>query len=249
VNGPPQVAPFSGRAGFQKEVHVWTARTLQEEDRPLFESWLSPDEAERCRRYLRQGDQDLFLLAHAFLRHPLSRYADVAPNEWRFEKGEHGRPELAGPFLDLALRFNLSHTPGLVALIITNAGDAGIDVENRTSTRNPAQLARQVFSKSEQDSLRGLEKEDLRTRFYEIWTLKDAYIKARGMGLHLPLRQFSFSLDEARKVHIAFDPQMSDLSSHWDFELWEPGANHQGAIAIRVDREHRRSVVFQNGWA
>ena len=91
-----------------REIHIWTAETGDYPAR-LFESWLSGDETRRYHRYIRQHDRDLFLLAHALLRHTLSQYADVEPARWRFEIREHGRPELIGSVADLDLRFNISH--------------------------------------------------------------------------------------------------------------------------------------------
>ncbi len=114
-----------------EEVHVWTADARESrapEQMVLFESWLSPEETKRYRRYHRRCDRKLFLLAHALLRRTLSRYADVGPAEWRFDIAEHGRPELSAPFSGLGLRFNISHTPGLAAVVISNEADAGIDV-------------------------------------------------------------------------------------------------------------------------
>jgi 4'-phosphopantetheinyl transferase len=229
---------------------VWTAEaggTDSPETTELFESWLSPDETRRYRRFVRKRDRELFLLAHALLRHTLSRYADADPARWRFETGEHGRPELVGPFADLDLRFNISHTPGLAAVLISDGIDAGIDIESRNGAADPAALARKVFSDAEVRSLEGLEHDALHRRFYELWTLKEAYIKARGLGLRLPLRKFAFSIDRELDIRVEFDPAIRDDGSQWQFALWQPTDRHQGALAARRGAGRDRRIVFRRG--
>ena len=236
----------------REEVHVWTAETRERqapETIQLFESWLSPEETRRYHRYIRKRDRDLFLLAHALLRHTLSWYAEVEPAQWCFETGEHGRPELVGPFADLDLRFNISHTPGLAAVLISNGIDAGVDVERRSTTTDRSRLARSVFSEPENLALEGLENDASRTRFYEIWTLKEAYIKARGLGLSLPLRKLAFSVDRNRDVRVGFEAPIRDDDSQWQFSLWRPTDEHQGAVALRRGAGPDRRLVFRRGLA
>ena len=238
----------------REEVHVWTAQACQyhaPETTVLFESWLSPDETRRYHRYLRKRDRDLFLLAHALLRHTLSLYASAEPAQWCFETGEHGRPELSGPFADLDLRFNISHTPGLAAVLISDGIDAGVDVERRKRTRafEPAMMARKVFADAEILRLEGLEQDALHRRFFEFWTLKEAYIKARGLGLSLPLRKLAFSVDRDLEIRVEFEAPIRDDGSQWQFGLWRPTDEHQGAVALRRGAGDDRRIVFRRGLA
>jgi len=231
-------------------VHVWTAEPCEfqaPETTKRFESWLSPDETLRYRRYIRKRDRDLYLLAHALLRHTLSRYADADPAQWCFETGEHGRPELIGPLADLDLRFNISHTQGLAAVLISDGIDAGVDVEGGRGAVEPAKLARNVFSDAEILGLEGLEPDALHRRFYEFWTLKEAYIKARGLGLSLPLRKFAFSIDRDLDIRVEFEAPIRDDGSEWQFALWRPTDRHQGAVALRRGAEHDRRIIFRRG--
>ena len=244
--------PLPDVRDLHREVHVWTVEGGEHqvpEATELFESWLSPDEKRRYRRYIRNRDRELFLLAHALLRHTLSQYADADPAQWRFENGEHRRPELVGPLTDLDLRFNISHTPGLVAVLISDGIDAGVDVERTSSAVDPAKLAQNVFSSAEIRALEGLEHDALHTRFYECWTLKEAYIKARGLGLSLPLRKFAFSVDRDLDVRVEFEAPIHDDGSQWQFALWRPTGDHQGAVALRRGAGHDRHIVFRQGLA
>ena len=238
----------------REEVHVWTAQACQyhaPETTVLFESWLSPDETRRYHRYLRKRDRDLFLLAHALLRHTLSLYASAEPAQWCFETGEHGRPELSGPFADLDLRFNISHTQGLAAVLISDGVDAGVDVERRERTGpvELAQVARRFFADAEILRLEGLEHDALHRRFFEFWTLKEAYIKARGLGLSLSLSKFAFSIDRDLDIRVEFEAPIRDDASHWQFALWQPTDRHQGAVALRRGAEPDRRIVFRPGLA
>jgi 4'-phosphopantetheinyl transferase len=252
VTRSPVAAAFLELRDLRDEVHVWTSelcKDLSPEDIERFESWLSSEETARYQRYLRSQDRNLFLVAHALLRHTLSRYAEAAPAAWRFETGEHGRPEIVGPLAKLGLRFNISHSPGLVAVLISDGIDAGVDVELPGRVADPAAVARSVFSEAEVRALEGLEPDEFQTRFYELWTLGEAYIKARGLGLEIPLREFTFSVGQDFGVRIEFDASIQDDAAQWQFHLWRPGERHQGAVALRRGAGQNRRLVFYQGFA
>jgi len=251
VTRSPVAAASLELCDLRDEVHVWTSELCEDpspEDIERFEGWLSSEETARYRRYLRSQDRNLFLVAHALLRHTLSRYADAAPAAWRFETGEHGRPEIAGPLAELGLRFNISHSPGLVAVLISDGIDAGIDVELPGRVADPAAVARSVFSAAEIRALEGLDPDDFQTRFYELWTLGEAYIKARGLGLKIPLREFTFSVGRDSDVRIQFEESIQDDAAQWQFRLWRPGERHQGAVAVRRGVGPDRHLVFRPGF-
>jgi len=143
--------------------------------------WLSSEELARCARLRRAADRQHFLLAHALLRHSLSRYTGRAPGAWRFEGGPHGRPELVEEPHAQALRFNLSHTRGLVACIVSYQSECGIDVEHLGRRLDPLRLARRFFAAGEVASLEAATTPNQSRLFYQLWTLKEAYLKARGL--------------------------------------------------------------------
>jgi 4'-phosphopantetheinyl transferase len=198
---------------------------------------LSPGERLRLARLLSKPKQELFLLAHGLLRTELSQCADVDPAAWQFSSGAHGRPEIAAP--ESSLRFNLSHTEGLAACAVTDGRDVGIDVEDITREHSRG-LAERVFSPREQKSLRDLQAGEQARGFFELWTLKEAYLKARGLGLTVPLRGFSFYRDAAGEWRIEFDAsgdgaRCEDDPRRWTFRSWRVGARHQAALALPVD--------------
>ena len=219
-------------------IHVWCAGpgpdAMNPDVRARCEAILSDEERARCRRFVFDVHRRQFLVAHALVRTTLSRYTGTPPARWTFETNEYGRPEIAGPAGGPPLRFNLSHTDGLVACAVTLARDVGVDVEY-LDRRRPADLeiAQRYFAPAEVDALEGLPAAERLAAFFDFWTLKEAYIKARGMGLALPLRHFAFRLASASNPAIAFDPAIVDDPAGWHFELARPTPTHRLALAVR----------------
>ncbi len=216
------------------QVHVWYARLDLIGDAALaqYQSLLSQNEIARRNRYRFEKDRRLFLVSHALLRLSLSRYVDVAPTRWTFVQNRYGRPEIAEPRTDPPLRFNLSHTSGMAALAVTLGREIGVDVENRRRNIDAVGVAGRYFSACESAELRSLPPEQRQSRFFDFWTLKEAYIKARGMGLSFPLRDFSMRV-ERKPVGIEFAAGVDDVAAEWQFEQFHPSEDHKIAVAVR----------------
>ena len=201
--------------------------------RDLYLAVLSSDEKRRLARFHSRPKQELFLLAHGLVREALSTCAHVDPADWQFTVGAHGRPEIVRPAS--RLRFNVSHTEGLAACAVTDGRDVGIDVENVSRARS-AQLIEKVFSPREQTDLRSLPEQGQAARFFELWTLKEAYLKARGLGLTtMSLRAFSFYRDAAGEWRIELAAAAEDDPRRWEFRSWRVGAQHQAALALATN--------------
>jgi 4'-phosphopantetheinyl transferase len=221
------------------EVHLWFAFPdgAQLQDPQLLEAYrdlMSAEEREQQQRYLFPRHRHQALVARALVRVTLSRYCpEVAPADWTFVRNAHGRPEVAGPPGVPDLRFNLSHTAGLMVCAVTLARDVGVDVEDGQRRLADLSLAERFFSPAEVQDLRQLEPQRRRERFFALWTLKEAYIKARGEGLATPLRHFSFFL-EGDRVEIRFARSLADEPGAWRFALMRPTPRHSSALAVRV---------------
>jgi 4'-phosphopantetheinyl transferase len=201
-----------------------------------YQALLSAEETARQRRFRFDKLRHDYAIGCALLRTTLSRYADVDPAAWSFVKGAYGRPEIANPKSIPMLRFNLSHTEGLIACVVVLERDVGIDVEDTGRHGDVLELADRFFSSKEVAALHALSQAAQKRRFFEYWTLKEAYLKARGTGLSVPLNQFSFRL-EGPAVRICFDSPLGDDVSKWQFALFRPTARHQLAVGIRRERE------------
>lgn len=217
-------------------VDVWAAETDVPEIQArllAYRGWLSPDEARRAERFLQPDDAARFVIGRALARTMLSRYADVAPRDWPFVIDDHGRPELVGRAPGAPdLRFNLTHTSGLVACAVTVGREVGVDVEH-ISRRITHDLPERFFSAREVADLRALPDADQHAVFFDYWTLKEAYIKARGLGLALPLRQFTFLRTAGRAPSITFAPELHDDATTWQFAQFWPTVQHRMAVAVR----------------
>jgi len=196
-------------------------------------AFLSPDEVIRHNRYLVPGAAATFLAARMLLRTVLSRYAALRPAEWRFETNKFGRPHIANPDAPRGLSFNLSHKPGCVTCLVGAGRDLGVDVEDTAAGRTHfLELAGRFFSASEAAWLRDLPEARRRQSFFELWTLKEAYIKARGIGLSLGLSRFSFSV-EGDRASVRFAEGFDDSAEAWDFRLFRPDERHVIATSVR----------------
>jgi 4'-phosphopantetheinyl transferase len=217
-----------------RAVQVWTALCDRLGDPACAARWaavLSDEELQRHRRFMFERDRHSFLAAHAATRLGLSRYADVEPRSWRFTPGPYGRPELVPPPGAPPLHFNLSHTDGMGICAVALGREVGADVE-RVDSRTPSrEVAERFFAPPEHRTLTSLEGDAFRQRFFRYWTLKEAYIKARGMGLHLPLDQFWFDLD-GPEIRIHFEPGIQDDPARWQFGTFQVGPSHRVSVAL-----------------
>lgn len=194
-------------------------------------SWLSPEEQARLGRIQHPRALSEFTAGRRLIREVLSRWIGVHPRELLLEEGEKGALSLA-PRYGSTLRFNLSHTPGLVALAVAQS-DVGIDVEWTQRGGRTVEIAERYFAPRELEELRQLSLEQQRQRFFQLWTLKEAYIKARGLGLAIPLKSFAFSGFEAEALRIEVLPHASDRPDWaWRFWLGWVGEAHRLAVAL-----------------
>lgn len=220
------------------EIHLWFSFHEELGDAYLNERYrrlLSRSELaqQRCFHFAR--DRHRYLLTRVLVRTVLSRYAPILPEAWEFTINAFGRPEIAlgGPIEAIGLDFNLTHTEGLIVLAVTRGGLMGIDAEY---TRRPALLGigDQVFTTSEASALRSLPMSRWPDRFFELWTLKESYVKARGMGLQIPFGHIAFTLGPENHIDVAFDPILDDAPDRWHFWQIRLGSSYLIALCAET---------------
>ena len=219
----------------ESEVHVWlvTPEAITDPERlAYYTAMLSPEERERHQRFHFAKDRHSFLVSHALVRETLSKYIDISPADWCFSHSEHGRPEVANADIP-PLRFNLTHTDGLVCCIVTLDDDCGVDTEKITARHAMPGVAKRMFSEAEHRELRRLEGREHLEYFFTRWTLREAYVKARGIGISFPTRKLTFTLEKNNAVEVSFHPDIEDRRDNWHFELLKLTGEHIAAIAIR----------------
>jgi 4'-phosphopantetheinyl transferase len=217
------------------DIQLYIGR-FEEIDTPAIRAacWATLCEIERSRvaRFVFEKDRHQYVLAHGLLRAALSRRVpDVERAAWRFRADAHGRPFIAGPLTIPRLYFSLSHTQGCVACVISKVEAVGVDVE--AVDRGPTLLgiADYAFSAAEIGALRGMSQREQVDRALDFWTLKEAYAKARGLGLHLPFDQFTMLIGPERNVEVAFAPAFGDDPGRWRFHLFSPASRLRLAVA------------------
>jgi 4'-phosphopantetheinyl transferase len=217
-------------------VEVWTVRQYAPDvlaQLPSYDTLLTGEERERAGRFYRQADRDRFVIGRALARTMLSHFGDAPPRAWSIVIDERGRPELGErPSATPDLRFNLSHTDGLIACALSVGREVGVDVE-RITRQVTHELPERFFSAREVADLRALPRADQDIVFFDYWTLKESYIKARGLGLALPLGQFTFVCKPGCNPTIEFDPELNDDPATWQFVQFWPTAEHRMAVAVR----------------
>ena len=217
-------------------VDIWMvgATPLAPGDLARLSRLLTADEAARGARFVRDRDREAFVLARALVRTQLSRYGPTAPADWRFVTNDYQCPSVIDAQAGTPpLHFNLSHTDGLVAVAIVRGHRVGIDVECVTRTVSE-DVPERHFAADEVRDLRALPAADQARAFFDYWTLKEAYIKARGMGLALALDQFAFALHDGQPPTIRFASGFDDVQSRWQF--WQAWATPTHRLALAVER-------------
>ena len=228
-----------------REIQVWLGRPAaldSDERRAAALALLSPDETERLARFRFEKDRRLALASRALVRRSLSRCVDVPPEAWRFGLNPHGRPEIIAPTIVPTLRFNASNTYGLVVCAVVWERDIGVDAEGIPPIA-PLDVADTHFAPVERAALRALPPADQARRFVEIWTLKEAYVKARGLGLSLALDGFAFHLRPGEPPRLTIDVQLSDDAASWQLALFTPTPEHCAALCVRRGAEPPLDVV------
>lgn len=219
-------------------MHLWIASCGETIDEYLLSGYrglLDPAERARESRFYFAADRRQYVIARALVRTTLSRYIRIDPVDWVFSANAYGRPEIASPGAkEAGMSFNVSHTRGLIALGVTLHRALGVDVENFRTRQISMDVANRYFAPEEVADIIATPEQDRQHRFFEYWTLKEAYIKARGMGLSLPLDKFVFRYADPHGVEIVIDPELGDDSTRW--HLWQFQPSQECLAAVCAER-------------
>ena len=215
------------------EVHVWRAATdLPGSHIQTLHRTLSTDERARAGRFYFEKDSARFIVGRGLLRAILGRYLGIEPDHLEFCYNIHGKPALTEEFGDNVLRFNLSHSHGLILYAIARNRDIGIDLEFIRPELAEERIAERFFSLNEIAALRALPKTMQHRAFFACWTRKEAYIKARGEGLSLPLDEFDVSLSPGKPAVLLNTRSDPLVAFRWSLRDLNPGSGYIGALAV-----------------
>jgi 4'-phosphopantetheinyl transferase len=230
-------------------IDIWCAFCESITDSALLERYrqlMTDAERQQEARFYFEQDRHRYLITRALVRTTLSRYADIAPERWTFVPNAYGRPAISNDDAGArGISFNLSHTRKLVVLAVTRDRELGIDTEDAVTRSPPLEIVDRFFAPDEVTSLRALPAERQPERFFQHWTLKESYIKARGMGLSLPLDQFAFHFPRASQLRLTIQPKLEDDPENWRFwQWWVHPAQAQGDEARQ--RQHMLALCAQH---
>jgi len=225
--GSPQAYTANMKMLADNQVLLWVtpvAACYPAELLQRFEALLDPVETARWQRFLHAHDRQRFLLARGMVRSLLAALlGEAEPAKLGFTHNAHGKPALvAPPGKKPPLQFNLSHTDGMLALAVSKSMALGVDVESIERKVEMLALSARFFSGREHAELEERQGAEQRERFFALWTLKEAWLKARGLGLHIPLDDFSFGFG-SNGPEISFGPQLAEKPEDWQFRVLKQG--------------------------
>jgi 4'-phosphopantetheinyl transferase len=210
-------------------VDVWRIKLdLEPVTVKCLESTLSADEAQRAARFHFEKDRIHYTVAHSSLRDILSRYLNCGLGELDFDTNEYGKPSVRG----YKLEFNLSHSGAFALIVVGWERKVGADMERIRSDIEFESLAKRFFSPNEGDELMSLAPEYRKTAFFNCWTRKEAYIKAQGLGLSLPLDSFDVSLIPNEPALIRATRPNPGEAALWTLVSLDIAPDYAGAVAV-----------------
>ncbi|WP_322480572.1 4'-phosphopantetheinyl transferase family protein [Thermogemmatispora sp.] len=225
------------------EVHIWCASlAVPSATVEQLVSVLEAGELQRAARFRYESERQRFIVARAILRLILSRYLGLSPLQLRLSTNPWGKPELPSFLAGTSPRvtFNLSHSETLALYAFTLEQAIGVDLEylRPLPERELEQLAARYFSPGEYRTLCSLPPEERLTSFFRCWTRKEAYVKARGQGLSLPLDTFEVSLAPGMPAKLLASREEPDAPERWSLLAIEPAPSYIGALAVTGHIQH-----------
>ena len=234
------LSPPPSLALIRNEVRVWLIRADEAElCSACCADLLSLAERERAARFKFEKDRRLYTVAHAALRSILAGYLNVAPGDLEFEIGRRGKPRLAPTFSKDSLEFNLSHSSEVALIAVTREREIGVDVEHVKKEFAFAEVAERYFTTREVSAIRALPEDLQRRAFYQCWTSKEAFLKAKGVGLSGELDEVEILLDGQDLVRV------KGTLAGWYLSELSPCDGYVGAVVL----EGHESDLRRFQWA
>lgn len=218
------------------QVTVWHAATTElfatDAGRARALGWLTAADRARYERYRFPKDRDMFLAGRVMARALVGRALGVGPNAWEWREGPRGRPELADPDAARRVSFNIAHSAGLVVCAISGDGTVGVDVEHRLRPPVDAGMVRRFCAPAEVVDIERCGPSAWQDQFLKYWTLKEAYLKARGVGIAVHLSDLSFTLGEDVIRLDRLNALSAEDDAEWAFVLDSSSPAHLVAAAV-----------------
>lgn len=226
----------------ENEVHIWTLDTSVYSQILSNQSVLSKDESARANKFRFDEDRNTYIVGRIVLRTLLGNYLGKEPSEIDFIYNEQGKPNVIN---STGINFNLSNSKSSVAIGICKDSLIGIDIEYNKRPIEIDEIAPKFFSKNEVDQLIVLPSNMQLDAFYNCWTRKEAFIKALGGGLTVPLDQFEVSLLSKEKPSLIGIEWDQDRTQNWKMHSFNKGNDYTGAIIVENSSSTFKEMVFE----
>ncbi|MGE5659888.1 MAG: 4'-phosphopantetheinyl transferase family protein [Actinomycetota bacterium] len=215
------------------EIHVWLASLDQPaQHRQQLLATLAPEERLRAERFHFELDRNRFIVGRGILRTILGRYLQQEPSWIQFRYGGRGKPYLATQPPDRSLCFNLSHSQGMALYALSRGQEIGIDLEFIRPLPDVEAIAQYCFSAQEKANFLTLPAREQKVAFFQVWTRKEAYLKAIGDGLAFPLDQFEVSLLPGEPAKLLSIQGCSEAAKQWLLQDLSPAPNYAATLAV-----------------
>lgn len=221
------------------EVHLWLARVNESED-----DHLSAKEIARASKYHRKIDHLRYRTSRSILRKILGGYLSTDPSEIQLELDPLGKPRLSKKFHSPNVEFNISHSDQIILFAFARTRRVGVDIEHVRPFPELTSLVRRYFTEDERSAIRRIPKPERTAAFFSGWTRKEAFLKAIGKGLQIPLNSFEVSLDPDEKEPHLVLPQNLKQESHWRLMSFSPAEGTIAALAVEGQEWKIKSYKF-----
>ena len=228
--------PGALRVWYARPDEVWTSAEASE----AATAWLQPAERDRFNRFRHTSDREMFLLGRVMARALVGRALGVAPTAWRWREGPRGRPEIDAA--SCAFSFNIAHSAGLVVCAVAREAQVGVDVEHRQRPPLDRASVARYCSPAEVADIESQGADGWHDQFLKYWTLKEAYLKARGLGIAVHLADLSFEL-AAPGIALHHLGSLAGSDTGWAFDLRPVGSHHYLATAMSTQAARSPWVV------
>ena len=236
----------------EDEIHIWQVDLANVDIEALTKqalSWMKTNEVIRYERLIQLRHRLEFLLGNWLTRICLSEYSGLPMGDWQFSHNAYGKPRPSDGLGAQAPYFNLSHSHGRAVLALSRTPQLGVDIEFAGRERRVSRIAHRYFAEREAQGLLALSGLAQQQRFYELWSLKEAYMKARGLGLTIPLGSFAYELSPG-KLDLYEKTQARTTILRW--QSWQLGVEIPYVLALAVQlqtgesRKGLRAFRYEN---
>ncbi len=223
----------------ESDVHVWLVPIDHFTSTSLcLEQFLSSDEYARANRFHFERDRQSFITVRGILRILLAGYLNTAPGVLRFQQNTYGKPALLNETDALRLEFNVSHSGRLALIAIARGRALGVDIEHKRPLADADAIAAAYFSANERTAIHALTGGTKVDAFYACWTRKEAYIKAIGRGLFMPLDQFDVTLAPDEPACLLRVHNAQEELARWTLYSLDPAPGYAGALVAEGTSHH-----------